>query len=189
MAVPPTIQKQQLRDRLRAARRALVRGRDDDRSLAGTVHYDILQALIESRACVAGYWPMPTEPDSMPLLIAANKSGAVTALPRIDPITNMLNFCRWNPFDLTEKYKSFQQPLIVADVVQPDIILAPLMGFDRALNRLGQGGGHYDRAFTAYPKALKIGIAWSVQEVAALPAEPHDVPLDAVLTEKEWITL
>ena len=55
------------------------------------------------------------------------------------------------------------------------------------MRRLGQGAGFYDRAFARLPAALRIGLAWSVQEVDILPADPWDAPLHAVVTEKEWI--
>jgi 5-formyltetrahydrofolate cyclo-ligase len=55
------------------------------------------------------------------------------------------------------------------------------------MNRLGQGGGYYDRAFARYPDALRIGLAWSVQEHDALPADPWDLPLHIILTEVELI--
>jgi 5-formyltetrahydrofolate cyclo-ligase len=80
-----------------------------------------------------------------------------------------------------------RQPAPEAPRVAPDLILAPLVGFDRAMNRLGQGGGHYDRAFAAHPDAFRLGLAWSAQEVEALPVDSWDVPLHAVVTEKEWI--
>ena len=71
----------------------------------------------------------------------------------------------------------------------PDIVLTPLVGFDRRGTRLGQGAGHYDRAFAAHPAAWRVGIAWSVQEVDALPADAWDVPLHAIATEREWIVV
>jgi 5-formyltetrahydrofolate cyclo-ligase len=70
--------------------------------------------------------------------------------------------------------------------VRPDIILTPLLGFDHLLHRLGQGAGHYDRAFAALPGARRIGVAWSVQHVDPLPTDPWDVPLHAVITEQGW---
>ena len=60
----------------------------------------------------------------------------------------------------------------------PDVIVAPLIAFDRAMNRLGQGGGYYDRAFARFPDALRIGLAWSAQELDDVPADPWDLPLD-----------
>ena len=62
-----------------------------------------------------------------------------------------------------------------------------LVAFDRSLNRLGQGGGHYDRTFEKYPDAIRIGLAWSVQEADNIPVERHDVTLHAIVTESELI--
>ena len=66
------------------------------------------------------------------------------------------------------------------------MILTPLLAFDAALNRLGQGAGHYDRAFAANAGAWRIGVAWSVQRVETLPADPWDVPLHNIITEQGW---
>lgn len=71
--------------------------------------------------------------------------------------------------------------------VVPDIIIAPMIAFDRSLNRLGQGGGHYDRTFEQYPDATRIGLAWSVQEADNIPTETHDQQLHAIVTESELI--
>jgi 5-formyltetrahydrofolate cyclo-ligase len=65
--------------------------------------------------------------------------------------------------------------------------MSPLVGFDRSGNRLGQGGGFYDRAFAAFPSARRIGIAWSVQEVDMLPVDSWDEQLHSVITEHERI--
>jgi 5-formyltetrahydrofolate cyclo-ligase len=54
---------------------------------------------------------------------------------------------------------------------------------------LGQGGGHYDRALSLLGQAITVGIAWSIQEIDFLPADPWDMPLNHILTEKEWISL
>jgi 5-formyltetrahydrofolate cyclo-ligase len=77
--------------------------------------------------------------------------------------------------------------LLTKGAVEPALILCPLLGFDRAGGRLGQGGGHYDRYFATHPHILRIGVGWSVQEVDAIPAESTDARLDAVLTEQEFI--
>ncbi|BDI60961.1 hypothetical protein MACH05_15210 [Qipengyuania nanhaisediminis] len=64
----------------------------------------------------------------------------------------------------------------------PDIVFVPLVGFTPKLDRLGQGGGHYDRWLAAHPGRIAIGLAWDIQLVASLPTEPHDIALDAVVT-------
>ena len=81
------------------------------------------------------------------------------------------------------------QPRATADVVVPDVVLVPLVVFDSRLMRLGQGAGHYDRALSVLENASAIGIAWSVQHAPAIDADPWDVPMDSILTEKSWMTL
>jgi len=186
MAVPPTLSKDDLRGELRIARRKYAAF---NVFFGEMMHIACVHTALEGQKCVAGYLPTGGEPDVRPLLHWATTTGATLALPQIDSRTRRMRFLRWHPDDPMEAWRSIPQPCADAPEVVADVILAPLLGFDRALNRLGQGGGFYDRAFAAHPDALKIGIAWSVQEVAHLPTEPHDIKLDAVLTEKEWITL
>ncbi len=81
------------------------------------------------------------------------------------------------------------QPGIGAPRIVPDIILVPLLAVDRRGVRLGQGGGHYDRTLAALRQAgrvLAVGVAWDVQIVDLLPAEPWDEPLDALATPSGW---
>ena len=138
---------------------------------------------------VASYLPVGGEADPRPLVDAAAAAGCTLALPHVIDRAMPLRFLAWHPegplavgpFGLT-------QPPHDAPELVPNIILTPLVGFDRRGNRLGQGAGHYDRAFAAHPHAWRIGVAWSVQEVAALDPDPWDVPLHAIATEREWIT-
>ena len=64
----------------------------------------------------------------------------------------------------------------------PDVLFMPLVGFTARGERLGQGGGFYDRWLAAHPATIAIGMAWDVQEVPELPLEPHDMPLAAIIT-------
>jgi len=84
--------------------------------------------------------------------------------------------------DLEEGAFGMQQPATSAAELAPDVLFVPLVGFTASLERLGQGGGHYDRWLGANPGRMVIGLAWDVQLVEALPTEPHDMPLDAVVT-------
>ncbi|MFW2829349.1 5-formyltetrahydrofolate cyclo-ligase [Sphingomonas sp. ID0503] len=114
--------------------------------------------------------------------------GIDVALPHVIGRDDLMRFLLWRPGEpLFEGTMGLIQPNPNAREVSPAVILTPLLGFDRALNRIGQGAGHYDRAFAAHPAARRIGVAWSVQEVDALPLDPWDVPLHAVVTESEWI--
>lgn len=84
--------------------------------------------------------------------------------------------------DLSPGAFSLLQPSAGAREVTPDIVFVPLVGFTAKGERLGQGGGHYDRWLAEHPRAMTIGMAWDVQLLEALPTEPHDVTLDAVVT-------
>ena len=146
-------------------------------------------ALLHPNAIVAFYVPTGSEADPKPHADAALAAGCTLALPHVVDRALPLRFLRWNAGDpLVEGPFGLRQPESDAETCDPSIILTPLVGFDRAGNRLGQGAGHYDRAFAAHPQAIRVGIAWSMQEVDALSADPWDVPLHHIATEKEWIT-
>ncbi|MDE2563804.1 MAG: 5-formyltetrahydrofolate cyclo-ligase [Sphingomonadales bacterium] len=74
------------------------------------------------------------------------------------------------------------QPGADAGTIVPDVLFVPLVGFTAGGHRLGQGGGYYDRWLAAHPGTIAIGLAWDCQLVDALPVEPHDHPLQAVVT-------
>jgi 5-formyltetrahydrofolate cyclo-ligase len=83
-----------------------------------------------------------------------------------------------------------REPLAQAPAVDPDIVLAPLLAFDRARHRLGYGGGYYDLTIAQLrgrKTIVAVGIAFAVQEVFTVPVTPRDAPLDLVLTEREVI--
>lgn len=192
MAVPPPTpddigrEKAALRRRFRAVRRDLVGAIDSDvqaRMLAAIA--DRLAPLLARQGPFAGYVAQTGEPDILPFLATAHRAGHETALPAIT--RTAMRFGRWHPdVALDTGYSGIPQPDARVPI-EPAILLTPLVGFDRRGNRLGQGGGFYDRWFAAHPRAMRIGIAWSVQEVAALAVAPWDVPLHAIVTEKEWI--
>jgi 5-formyltetrahydrofolate cyclo-ligase len=124
----------------------------------------------------------------LPLLEALADAGRVTALPHVKSRQDTPRFLVWKPGDaLTDGPFGLKQPFYDACEVSPDVILTPLLGFDFALNRIGYGAGHYDRAFAAHPDATRIGLAWAIQQCDALPVDPWDVSLHAVATETGWI--
>ncbi|MNC97356.1 5-formyltetrahydrofolate cyclo-ligase family protein [compost metagenome] len=75
-----------------------------------------------------------------------------------------------------------RQPRTDAPVVVPEVLFMPLVGFTANGDRLGQGGGYYDRFLAAHPQTIAIGMAWDVQEVDELPTELHDMRLNAIVT-------
>lgn len=138
---------------------------------------------------VASYVPMAGEADPSVLARAAVDAGCAIALPHVTTRAAPMRFLAWDSeADLIPGPFGLHQPHHDAPALAPDIVLTPLVAFDAALNRLGQGAGYYDRVFAAFPQAWRIGIAWSVQRVDALATEAWDVPLHAVATEQDWIT-
>ncbi len=134
---------------------------------------------------VASYIPVGSEADPTPLAAYARANGAKLALPFVESRTGAMRFLEWSERDvLAPGPFGLRQPSADCRESVPDIVLTPLVAFDDALNRLGQGAGHYDRAFALLPDAWRLGIAWSVQQLLMLDADVWDVPLHAVITEK-----
>lgn len=139
---------------------------------------------------VAGYIAIGSEVSPDRLLAEAQAAGARLALPHVISKSQPMRFLEWSHgTPLEEGPFGLLQPSQDAPVVKPDLCLIPLTAFDRDGNRLGQGAGHYDRALSLLPETMRIGLAWSVQEAEALPADPWDEPLHAICTEKEWIVV
>ena len=178
--------KMQLRINLRNIRQAFVKTANIQQIFDQNAYP--LDALFAAGMTIAGYQKTGSEVAADRVMAAANLSHVKLALPFIGARGEVMRFKRWRLGEaLIKSPFGFLQPSTEAPDAAPDIILVPLVGFDRDMNRLGQGAGHYDRIFMLYPNALRIGLAWSCQEIPALPTDPWDVPLDAVLTEKEWI--
>ncbi len=131
---------------------------------------------------IAGVWPLPGEIDLRPLLHTLHARGFGIGLPETTPRGKPLIFRRWQPDSvmLPEKFGTFKPD---GPVIEPDLFLVPLLAFDRSGRRLGYGGGYYDRTLPLYPGRPALGFAYAAQEVANLPSEPHDHPLDAIVTE------
>jgi 5-formyltetrahydrofolate cyclo-ligase len=181
--------KAQLRQRLRFRRDHFVKALSDfERAIAFRTAPPPLRALMDAAVGVGGYAATASEAPVDSLLIAAQTSGAATSLPCFAARVATMRFVKWSPGEALEPGPwRINQPAAQTPLVTPDLLLIPMLGFDRRGGRLGQGGGHYDRYCAANPAALRIGIGWAVQEVDRLPCGPHDRPMDAILTEQEWI--
>ncbi len=160
-----------------------------DRARAFHVLPSPMTPLFSDRPAVAGYVAVGDECDAMALLELIAERGCPVALPWFADQGAAMHFKIWTPGQpLAPAPFGGGQPADTAADVDPQLLLLPLIGFTRAGQRLGQGGGHYDRALARLPDAVAVGVAWSAQEAAALPVDPWDVPLDHILTEREWIT-
>ena len=138
---------------------------------------------------VSGYSPIRSEIDPVPLMRALAEKGARLALPAVMARGKSLAFRAWSAGDrLMLGPLGILEPSPAATEAVPDIMLVPLAAFDRAGHRIGYGAGHYDYTL-AHLRKLKhiiaIGLAFAAQEIVAVPALPHDVALDYVLTDKK----
>jgi 5-formyltetrahydrofolate cyclo-ligase len=142
---------------------------------------------------VSGFMPMKTEINALPLMRKLAEAGAQLALPVVEgrgkPLT--MRAWRWGE-ELGSGVWGIREPKPDAARVDPDILLVPLLAFDRAGYRLGYGGGYYDLTIAglrARKTTTAVGIAFAAQEVLRVPTTPRDARLDLVLTEREVIDL
>jgi 5-formyltetrahydrofolate cyclo-ligase len=138
---------------------------------------------------VSGYSPIRSEIDPVPLMRVLAGQGARLALPAVMARGKSLAFRAWSAGDrLMLGPLGILEPSPAAAELIPDIMLVPLAAFDRAGHRIGYGAGHYDYTLAHVRKMkpiIAIGVAFAVQEIEAVPALPHDVALDYVLTEAQ----
>jgi 5-formyltetrahydrofolate cyclo-ligase len=181
--------KSELRAQYRQARADFVDALTDaERAIAFSAAPAPLKAHFQRGRTIAAYVPVGSEADPRSLLQQAAGAGCETALPHVTSRAAPMQFLRWSMGDALEDGPfGLKQPSSTAEPCRPDVILVPLVAFDSRLMRLGQGAGHYDRALSLLDQAYTVGIAWSVQQAPALPADPWDIPLNAILTEKAWI--
>lgn len=138
-------------------------------------------------AIVAGFLPIRSEIDPRPFMLALMEKGARLCVPAILDRENIV-FRAWKPEDPLEEmaFKTLGPPASAPELT-PDIMLLPLSAFDQAGNRIGYGGGFYDRylaQLAAQEKRVRvIGMAFGCQEVEAIPVEPHDFPIGEIVTE------
>jgi 5-formyltetrahydrofolate cyclo-ligase len=186
-----TLSKSDLRAAALARREALS---DEQRAEAAeAMAQRKLPFEIVSGMVVSGYSPIRNEIDPVPLMRKLASHGARLALPAVMARGKSLAFRAWSPDDrLMLGALGIPEPSPAAAEVIPDIMLVPLAAFDRQGHRIGYGAGHYDFTLAHLRKAkviTAIGTAFAVQEIKAVPAQPHDVALDYVLTEKKVFDL
>ena len=180
-------EKQTLRGIARTRRRDLAAAAGVE--AAAAIRDQFARALMPAAGTyVAGYWPMADEADVRPLLDHLQSAGCRCLLPVMQGKESPLLFRAWAAGDrLTRNRFGIFEPGPAADAATPDLLLVPLLAFDDAGRRLGQGGGYYDRtlaerrAHAAGPPA--VGIAFAGQQVDRVPHDGFDQRLDWVVTE------
>lgn len=187
--LPMNTDKLTLRAELLERRKQL--SAEDAARYALLITQHIMQALPPSCRAVAGYAATRFEAPVWEALEQLAKRNIATALPCVHSAAGALVFRAWKKGDaLQAGAYGISEPSVEAAEVKPDVVLVPLLAFDRKGFRLGYGGGFYDRTLEALRRAgniTAIGIAYSVQEVPGLPACAHDQKMDVIVTEQSVI--
>jgi 5-formyltetrahydrofolate cyclo-ligase len=183
--------KRALRAEAAARRRAAIPGLAD----AGIGLRDNFLAALDLPAglVVSAYWPLSDEMDPRPLIHHLHAAGHPIGLPTVLGRGLPLAFRRWQPGIELEigTFGVLTPPLGEPEIV-PELLLVPLLAFDRAGYRLGYGGGFYDRTLEglrAGTEITAVGVAFALQEVLAVPREATDQPLNWIVTEREAIRI
>ena len=189
-----------------AAKTALRTFVRDRRKQLALEHPDVGQRVVEvARAPLDARFPDPSgrvaalylgrgsEIDTHPLADWLAGRGWTLALPRVEGADGHMVFRRWSPGQsLVRDGMGLEAPDPASAALEPDLVIAPLLAFDRDGRRLGQGGGYYDRALEALRarrEVFLLGLGYLGQETHGLPVEDHDQRLDAILTESEYIAV
>ncbi len=195
---PLAVEPQQARDvaRWRRGERTRLRAERDalgvaDRKAVGAALITGLRWLLAERfdgargRVFSAYWPIKGEPDLRPLMTELHETGVTVALPLVEVKAAPLVFRRWTPETrMVRGDWNIPVPPPKASVVKPDVTLAPLVGWDDAGYRLGYGGGYFDRTLsTLSPRPATIGIGFQSSRLDSIFPQPHDIPLDVILTE------
>jgi len=186
-----SIQKAELRTTAQTRRDALPA--DARKAAAETIAVRKFPLAIAAGIIISGFMPLKSEINPLPLLQKLAEAGARLVLPAIAGRGKPLIMRAWEfgaPLDRGQW--GIREPKPDAPEIEPDILLVPLLAFDRAGYRLGYGAGYYDMTIHRL-RALKpvtaIGIAFAAQEVPKISTTPRDERLDLVLTEREVIDL
>jgi len=177
--------RQQIRANLIARRQTVS---PEHRRHAAEIIGDRLNDLLAKldRAVIGFYWPIRHEINLLPWARALARSGDVTlCLPVVVTAGAPLEYWQWTPD--SKMQPGFWNIPAPAErrVIAPEVVLAPLVGFDMDRYRLGYGGGYFDRTIVAArPRPIAIGVGYDFAALETIDPQPHDIPMDAVLTEQ-----
>lgn len=176
------------RPRLLAARQAM---RVADRQAASAALAERLSDLIANRLggaagrILSAYWPIKGEPDLRNLMAELHGKGVILALPVVETRFAPLVFRRWTPETrMVRGDWNIPVPPDTAERLIPDIALAPVVGWAQGGWRLGYGGGYFDRTLASLaPRPVTVGIGLQAACLPSIYPQPHDIPLDFIVTE------
>jgi 5-formyltetrahydrofolate cyclo-ligase len=189
--VTRSLDKNTLRTRMRTLRRQLAEQTPDAAERAAR---RLPLSRFSRFRIVAAYWPQGAELDPQPVLDAIlgfDPGFATPVLPVAIDKTSPLMFRYWDRQDrlVPDAFGILAPPPSAPELI-PNLVIAPLLAFDRKGGRLGQGAGHYDRTLAKLRRerpVFMLGLGFAGQELDDLPVEPHDQRLDAILTETDYI--
>jgi len=149
-----------------------------------------LQSVIDTlpKGVIGFYWPVRGEIDCRDFIYGLIKQGWQAALPKIIDPKQALQFRQWGPESIMQA-EIWDIPVPQnTQIIQPDVLLIPLVGFDPKLHRLGNGGGFYDRTLDVSVKPLSIGIGFEWMQLESIKPQPHDISMDIIVTEENIYT-
>lgn len=171
------------RQRLIALRLALAP--EERQRCAAAIEKNLAELLAKLSGTTIGfYWPIKGEFDPVPLAERCGREGRIIALPAAIAPGAALEYRAWRLGDAMEPGRhSIPEPR-ERRLVQPDILVVPLVGFDEERHRLGYGGGYFDRTLAALsPRPVTIGVGYEAAVLPTIYPQPHDVALDFIATE------
>ena len=151
--------------------------------------FSFLEKNMPNDKKIGGYYPSNYEIDDLEILDLLEKQNHRISLPIVKK-NNQMNFYEWSKKDLLVINKFGIPEPFSSKIVYPDILLVPLVGYDKNLNRLGYGGGFYDRyieKIDKIKKIKKIGLAFSYQKIKSVPIDQYDKKLDFIITEEKIV--
>jgi 5-formyltetrahydrofolate cyclo-ligase len=191
MTQPTTIESLKAQIRRDAAARRDALPAAERAAAAATIAARPLPAAVPAGAIVSGFSPLKSEINPVPLMRAFAEAGAGLALPVVAGRGKPLIMRAWHfGAPLVAGVWGIREPPPEAPEVFPDILIVPMLAFDRTGHRIGYGAGYYDMTIArlrSIKPVIALGIAYAAQEIAEIPVTPRDARLDFVLTERETI--
>ncbi len=192
------VDEQQRRDVMRwrkAERQRLIQARMAIDPAVRRAHSDRIAAHLDAAIgdvaglTVSTYWPIRAEPNLRSWMEGLPARNAVCALPVVVEKGRPMIFRAWKPGDrLVPGVWNIPTPVDGPEVV-PDVVIAPIVGFDGACYRLGYGGGYFDRTLAAITTARRVfGVGYAQFRIATIYPQPHDIVMDAIITEERVLT-
>ena len=188
LAPPKSASEEDVKAWRKLQREALIKARPQDpneRQLRAAAILEQLAAELHGAKILGIYWPFRGEIDVRELAHRHIEAGGVAALPVVIEKNAPVEFWRWRP-DAPMTRDLYNIPIPgEREVVVPDVLIVPLVGFDRQGYRLGYGGGYYDRTLAAStPRPRTIGIAFAEAELETTYPQSYDIPMSRIVTDR-----